>query len=496
MLWPSQLYTVAQCRELDSRAIASGIDGYTLMCRAGQTALQVLLRQWGMPQHIHILCGTGNNGGDGLVVARLAKARNLTVSVYLLGNRSKIKGEAARALEDAEAAGVTIQAFDKNFALVDGVVVDALFGIGLNRPLDETAKAAVEWVNQARLPVLALDIPSGLCGDTGQILGDAIYADKTVSFIGAKRGLFTADGVSVSGMVLLDDLDVPSEIISQVGQSIAHRTFHELLTYLPARSRNAHKGKFGHVLIVGGNTGMGGAAIIAAEAAARSGAGLVSLATRPEHVNAMLARQPEVMAHGVVSGQELDPLLESPDVIVIGPGLGQTPWSEQMLQKVLATNKPVVIDADALNLLSNARLMPKTLRDNWVLTPHPGEAARLLAITNNEINQDRFAAVERLQKQLGGTVVLKGAGSLIRTQTQTSLCSYGNPGMSSGGMGDLLSGIIGGLLAQKLPAYHAVPLAVALHAKAADLAAAEFGEHGLQATDLITPLRYLLNGKH
>lgn len=496
MLWPARLYTVAQCRELDRRAIVSGIDGYTLMTRAATSALTLLLSQWGLPKHIHVLCGSGNNGGDGLVLARLAQDKNLSVTVYLLGDASRIEGDARLAYQDALAAGVKITAFDHTMPLSDGVVVDALFGIGLNRNVNGDAKLAIDWVNQSGLPVLALDLPSGLCGDTGQILGAAIKADFTATFIAAKRGLYTGVGPEMSGTVVLDDLAIPQPVFEAIGESIAHSSLSELLSVLPERPRHAHKGLYGHVLIVGGNHGMAGAAMMAAESAARTGAGLTSVAMQPAYVNAMLARHPEVMAHGVASGQELEPLLEKPDVIVIGPGLGQTPWSEQLLQKVLATHKPLVLDADALNLLNLLPFAKGMKRDNWVLTPHPGEAARLLGLTTQEINADRFASVKALQQRFGGVVMLKGTGSLIATADETSLCSYGNPGMATGGMGDVLSGIIGSLLAQNVPAEQAVPLAVSLHAKAADLAANECGEPGLLATDLMTALRVLLNGTY
>ena len=495
MLWPSQLYTAEQSRQLDALAIASGIDGYTLMCRAGRAALNVLLRQWALPEHIHIICGTGNNGGDGLVLARLARERQLPATVYLLGDRKNIHNDAQKALIDAEAAGVEIRPASGQLPLTDGVIVDALLGTGLNGPVRDAAAGLINQINAAGLPVLALDIPSGLCANTGRVLGCAVEADRTITFIAAKRGLFTGQGSHVSGLVLFDSLQIPDALYHQAGDSVAHDTLHQLLASLPARPRDAHKGLYGHVLIVGGNHGMAGAAMMAAEAAARTGCGLISIATQPEHVPAMLARHPEVMVHGVVSGQELDPLLEKPSVIVIGPGLGQTPWSEQMLQKTLATGLPLVVDADALNMLAQQRIQPGTVRDNWILTPHPGEAARLLGCSTADINDDRFAAVEALQQRYGGIAVLKGAGSLIRSAQRTSLCSYGNPGMASGGMGDLLSGLIAGLLAQHLPAARAASLAVALHARAADLTAAEYGEHGLLATDLIPAIRYLLNGK-
>lgn len=496
MLWPTQLYTAVQSRTLDARAIATGVSAYSLMSSAGLSAFNILLRQWALPNHIHVVCGVGNNGGDGLVLAKLAKQRELAVSVYLCGDKNKLTAEAAQALAEAEQAGVLIKPFSADDPLTDGVIVDALLGIGLNGQVREQAASAIAWMNQAGLPILALDIPSGLCADTGCIMGDAVVADMTISFIAAKRGLFTGEGASVSGQVLLDDLAVPASIFDGIGETIKHHALKTLLGCFSRRPRNAHKGLFGHVLIIGGDYGMAGAAVLAAEAAARAGAGLVSVATRPEHVCAMLARAPEIMVHGVASGQALDPLLVAPSIIVIGPGLGLTPWSEQILQKALASNKPLVIDADALNLLSKMSVRDKPKRDNWVLTPHPGEAARLLRTSTEVINQDRFKAVVDLQKRFGGVVVLKGAGSLVRTENETSLCSYGNPGMSSGGMGDLLSGIIGSLLAQHLPATTAVPLAVSLHAKAADKAAESFGERGLLATDLLTPMRYLLNGKN
>ena len=495
MLWPSQLYTASQCRELDRLAIASGIDGYELMCRAGRAAFNVLLRQWSLPEHIHIVCGTGNNGGDGLVIARLARERGLKATVYLCGSRDAIKNEAQKALFDADAAGVEIQVFAGQPVPVNGVMVDAFLGTGLQGSVRADAARAIEWINSARLPVLAVDIPSGLCADSGCVLGAAVEADKTITFIAAKRGLFTGEGSHYSGQVLLDDLSVPPSLFAQVGETVAHYTLHELLGYLPKRPRNAHKGMYGHVLVVGGNYGMAGAAMMAGESAARAGAGLTSIATQPEHVSAMLARHPEIMVHGVVSGQELDPLLEKPTVIVIGPGLGQTPWSEQMLQKVMDTGLPLVLDADALNIISSQRMFPGIRRDNWVLTPHPGEAARLLNCTTTQVNNNRFAAVRALQEQYGGTVVLKGAGSLVCSAEGTILCSYGNPGMASGGMGDLLSGLIAGLAAQKISLQRAATLAVALHARAADQVVASSGECGLLATDLLDDIRYLLNGK-
>ncbi|HSC75955.1 MAG TPA: NAD(P)H-hydrate dehydratase [Pseudomonadales bacterium] len=267
-----------------------------------------------------------------------------------------------------------------------------------------------------------------------------------------------------------------------------------LLQFLPPRERTAHKGMFGHVMIIGGDTGMGGAVALAAEAAARTGAGLISAATRPEHVAAILARRPEIMATGVTSGQALEPLLARPTLLVVGPGLGRSAWSEQMLQQATLCGLPLVLDADGLNMLAAGRVVRESKRDNWILTPHPAEAARLLGIATAEIQQDRPAAALALQQRYGGVIVLKGAGTLVcGADGAISLCNGGNPGMASGGMGDVLSGIIGSLLAQGLGLLDAAKLGVCLHAEAADIAAAKQGERGLLASDLIAQLPKLIN---
>jgi NAD(P)H-hydrate epimerase len=239
---------------------------------------------------------------------------------------------------------------------------------------------------------------------------------------------------------------------------------------------------------------MGGAVAMAAEAAARTGSGLVSAATRPEHVSAILARRPEIMVAGVTSGQGLEPLLARPSLLVVGPGLGQSAWSGQMLQQAALSGLPLVLDADALNMLAAGRVVREARRDNWVLTPHPAEAARLLGITTAEVQADRFAAVLALQQRYGGVIVLKGAGTLVCGPDGTiGLCTGGNPGMASGGMGDVLSGMIGGLLAQHVDAIDAARLGVCLHAEAADLAAGLYGERGLLASDVIDQLQQLVN---
>jgi len=339
-----------------------------------------------------------------------------------------------------------------------------------------------------------VDIPSGLCADTGQALGEAVKAQMTVSFIGLKQGLLTARGPAVTGELLFADLQVPEAVYHSQQANADRLELLSLLEQLPDRDGDAHKGDFGHVMVIGGDIGFAGAAAMAGEASARMGAGLTSVATRPEHVAAIIARRPELMVVGVPSGQALEPLLEKPSVLVLGPGLGQEPWSEQMLQKAAASDIPMVLDADGLNLLAEGRVLKHSKRDNWILTPHPGEAARLLGCTVADVQQDRFASAKALQQKFGGTVLLKGAGTVIAAADGSlSVANVGNPGMASGGMGDVLSGVIGGLLAQGLEPCLATKLAVCLHGTAADLAAAEDGQRGLLATDLLPYLRHLLN---
>jgi len=284
---------------------------------------------------------------------------------------------------------------------------------------------------------------------------------------------------------------VPAEVYAALPVDCTRLDLELLLERLPARPATAHKGFYGTVLVVGGDYGMAGAVALAAEAALRCGAGLVQVATRPEHVAALVARTPEVMPRGVISAEDFAPMLEAADVLVVGPGLGQSPWATDLLRRAIASGKPLVLDADGLNLLASGALGVTGPAENRVLTPHPGEAARLLSCETDAVQADRFAAVSALQARYGGVAVLKGNGSLIADEHSVLLSDYGNPGMASGGMGDVLSGVIGALLAQGLAPLEAAALGVCLHGAAGDIAAEE-GQRGLVASDLIPRLRALL----
>lgn len=489
---PVELYRAAQVRELDRIAIEDrGIPGYTLMSRAGEAAFQLLRQRWPKARRIAVVCGGGNNGGDGYVVARLARQAGLDARIMTLADPESLRGDALTAAQEARAAEAPITAFNVADLAEADLLVDAILGTGLEREVSGAWREAIEAMNAHPAAVLALDIPSGLHADTGAALGTAIQAEVTLTFIGLKQGLFTGQGPACCGEIYFTALGAPPDIYPALHPACWRYVGDDLPTLLPRRSRSAHKGHFGHVLVIGGDLGLAGAARMAAEAAARCGAGLVSVATRNVHAGLQAAVRPEFMFHGIETPEELAPLLNRATVIAIGPGMGRGDWGRGLLHTVLASDKPLVMDADALNLLA----AKPSYRDDWILTPHPGEAARLLKMTPAQVEADRFVAVEDLALRFGGVAVLKGAGSLIASKEDgvVTLCATGNPGMASGGMGDVLTGVIAALVAQGLPLFAAAKAGVYLHGLAGDRAAQAGGERGLLATDLLPFLRQLIN---
>jgi NAD(P)H-hydrate epimerase len=372
--------------------------------------------------------------------------------------------------------------------LESDVIVDALYGTGLARPVGGAAAAMIEAVNACGRPVVAVDVPSGLHADSGAVLGVASRAAVTVTFIGRKLGQYVGAGPDCVGRIVFDALQVPAETYAGVAPAARLLDETEIQAALPRRSRTAHKGDHGHVLVIGGGPGMPGAARLAGEAALRSGAGLVTLAVHPESAGVVAAR-PELMCVAARSAAELGVALSRASVVAVGPGLGQSAWATAMFEAALASDRPLVVDADALNLLAAAARR----RDRWVLTPHPGEAARLLGATSAAVQSDRLAAARELQARFGGTIVLKGAGSIVLGAAATpGLCDRGNPGMATGGMGDVLTGIIAGVAAQCADLDLAARAGVLVHAQAGDLAARR-GERGLLASDVLEQVRSCVN---
>lgn len=493
---PDCLYSAEQVRELDRIAIEDlGIPGYTLMQRAAKFSYAVLKAHWPDAKSILVICGAGNNAGDGYVLARLATEDEKQVSVINLFDPTKLKGDAATAYRDL--LSTDISSIKYSPALLDDadVIIDAVFGTGLDRDIEGEYSDVINAINTSNSNVLAIDIPSGLNANTGKIMNTAVQADVTTTFIGLKQGMFTNDGSQCSGEIKFNNLDVPNEVYERLQkksgkQSALRLRLEKLNQVLKPRQRNSHKGHFGHVLVVGGDEGYLGAARMAAEAAARVGAGLVSIATRSSHASVLSSARPEIMSHGVETLDELMPLIKRASVIAIGPGLGQSEWAKSLFARVLESRLPLIIDADGLNLLAEE----EQASNNWVITPHPGEAARLLASDSKMIQADRFKAIKLLHEKYQGPVVLKGSGTLIiDSKGESFISDAGNPGMSSGGMGDVLTGVIAGLIAQGIEINHATKLGVCLHAHAADRAASVGGERGLMALDLMPHLRNLVN---
>ena len=491
MALPIALYCTAQVRALDAYAIKElGIPGYTLMKRAGEAALRYLRTRWPMAHRIVIVCGGGNNGGDGYVLARFAQAAGLTVTSLAAVPPDQLRGDVRQAYEDLKVSGGQIHAFTPELLGEGDVIVDALLGTGLHGGVREDLARVIREINSAGRAVFALDVPSGLDSDTGVPLGETVRADCTVTFVGLKTGLFIGDGPEFAGTVFFDDLEISPPPSPQFEPGLERIVDSEIQRALPRRPRASHKGNFGRVLIVGSGSGMPGAVRLSGEACLRVGAGLVTVAVAPENVPAISAGRPELICLQLTDASVLAEAIEKAEVIAIGPGLGRTQWAREALQAVLGSNKPLVVDADALNLIAEAGTQP---RDNWILTPHPGEAGRLLDIATEQIQANRLAALDRLVERYGGVVVLKGAGTLVGTKGRIpALCERGNPGMASAGTGDVLTGAIAGILAQCRESWLAARVGVLVHAMAGD-AAARTGERGLLASDVARELHNCVN---
>ena len=500
-----KLYTAGETRKIDNLAIKQkNISGYSLMQMAAEFSLDIILRELNPVEELIIFCSKGKNSGDGFLLGAYAKEFGLEVTVVMSNSPKDLKGVTRKAFHEMKESNVKVISSKslKNHRISENaVLVDALLGTGLKGSLRKNIKDSILVLNQLgmKIPVVSLDIPSGVNPDTGNAEDAYVLADITTSFVAQERGCFTSHGNKASGEVFYSDLDIPKKLFSEVPSTSSIINYENSMGRVIYREEDAHKGNFGHVVVVGGDRGFGGAGILCSKAAVYSGSGLTSLVTRPEHVSASLVSCPEVMVKGVNSGQDLEEHLLKPDVIAIGPGLGQTAWSEQMVQRVFweaeKRDVPVIMDADALNLLTQLKLSSK-LPKNLILTPHPGEAARLLNTNVSNVESDRFGSAAKLQKKFNATVVLKGSGSIVCYKSngvqKWGLCNSGNPGMATGGMGDVLTGIIAGILAQGLSLKDSAEAGVDLHSKAADLACLETGEVSLTPSDVISELRSLL----
>jgi len=496
---PTAIYSAAQVRALDAWEIEHRpVPGYTLMTRAAEGALKILRARWPQAKRIGVVCGGGNNGGDGYVLARLAQAAGLDVMVLAATLPAALAGDARRAQADWMAAGGPTHPFDAAALAGADVVVDALLGLGFKGALRAETLAVILAINAAQRPVLALDIPSGVDADSGAVNGAAVRAALTLSFVAFKSGLFLGAGPEHAGVVLLDNLGVTAPNLPQFAPLMRRIDESEIALTLPRRARAAHKGTSGRVVVIGGGVGMPGALRLAAESSLRVGAGLVIAAGAPENLVAVTATRPEIIylpaPSDVNPDVNLDSAIRAADVLAIGPGLGVGDWAKHLWSQVRSVSAlPVVVDADALNLLAQDPVM---LPAHWIITPHPGEAARLLGTTVGDVQADRLAAVRELHTRYGAVAVLKGAGTLVTDSGKRSpeifICERGNPGMATAGMGDVLTGVIAGLRAQVGDSALAARVGVLVHALAGD-SAAQGGQRGLIASDVIGELRGWVN---
>ncbi len=485
---PHSIWHADDLRHAEKEAADSlGITLYELMQRAGEAAFNVACTAHPESSHWLILCGHGNNGGDGYVVARLAVAAGIHVTLLALESDKPLPEEASAAREAWLNAGGVIHATDIVWPEEIDVIIDGLLGTGLRSAPRDPVATLIARANAHSAPVVALDIPSGLMAQTGTTPGAVIQAAHTVAFIALKPGLLTGKARDVTGTLHHNALGLESWLAGQ--ETHVSRVDASLLAqWLPPRRPTSHKGDHGRLVIIGGDHGTAGAIRMTGEAALRCGAGLVRVLTRIENSAPIITARPELMVHELTP-QSLEESLEWADVVVIGPGLGQQAWGKQALQKVENFRKPMLWDADALNLLA----INPDKRHNRILTPHPGEAARLLNCSVAEIESDRLLSARRLVKRYGGVAVLKGAGTVVASDEALGIVDAGNAGMASGGMGDVLSGIIGALLGQKLPLYDAACAGCVAHGVAADKLAARYGTRGMLATDLFCTLRRVVN---
>ncbi|MBO1926936.1 NAD(P)H-hydrate dehydratase [Thiomicrorhabdus sp. 6S2-11] len=483
-----RLYSAEQSKQLDQTAIHQhAIPSLLLMKRAAWFSWQVIQQQTPNIDKIIILCGTGNNGGDGFMIAQYAKLAGLETTVYLYGAEDKIANDAKQTYREWQAIhGLTLplETLDANEADQHTLIVDALFGTGLTRKLKPSLVKILKKLAHTDAAVCAVDIPSGLQTDSGLILGYALPADFTCTFITHKFGFYCQQGPDVCGEIFFSDLNLSSkapEVFGEVPQLAHSHSLKHWSQQLGKRTSASHKGIQGSALLLGGNHSMLGAIQLAAGAAIKSGCGLCKVISRSEHLAIITGQQPEIMSYHDANSEAL---IQQASAVGIGPGLGTDEWAQNLFRHSLhkPQQTPLVIDADALNLLLEHSSWQK--QDNIVYTPHLGEAARLLECTVEEIQQDRVVAIKSLQQKYGGIFILKGNGTLIFDGENLELCRAGNPGMAIGGMGDVLTGTITALLAQGLTPFSAACLGVNLHAGAADRIAQQKGQVGLLPSEL------------
>ena len=528
-----KVVTAAEMRRIDQDTIEGiGIPGIVLMETAGSAIVRVIEQHYPTCQRIGILAGKGNNGGDGIVIARQLAHIGRDVFLFLVSPQESFTGEAHINLQIAKRltasfgnlqaapkGGLRIEEIPTDIALEPDasrdndislnhiasceLLVDAIFGTGLRGAVRSPIASVISVINSLPIPVLSVDLPSGLDADTGQPLGTCVQADRTVTIGLPKRGLLIHPGAELAGKLEVVDIGFPEQVVDAQGIKVHWTTATQASQWVPPRPPASHKGSYGRVLVVAGSTGMTGAAALASEAALRAGAGLVTLAT-PKHLNPILeGLLPEVMTlplpeteAGSLTVSATSAILEfaekTKSVLAIGPGLSQHPETVSLVHQLIRENQEqglglrMVIDADGLNALAQDRNILSLLDRETVLTPHPGEMARLTGASVSTLEKDRIHTAQQFASEHSLTLVFKGAPTVSADANgEVWINSTGNPGMSTGGMGDVLTGVIAGLMAQGIASERAAALGVYLHGLAGDMVAERLGMHGLIASDVL-----------
>ena len=506
-----KVVTAAEMRQIDQDTIEGvGIPGIVLMETAGSAIVRAIEQHYPTCRRIGIFAGKGNNGGDGIVIARQLVHAGHDVNLFLVSPQESFTGEACTNLQIAKNLGLWIKEIltgaelksDANIANCE-LLVDAIFGTGLRGVVRDPIASVINTINSLRTPILSVDLPSGLDADTGHPLGTCVQADRTVTIGLPKRGLLVHPGAEFAGKLEVVDIGFPEQVIDVQSIKVNWTTTTQASQWVPPRPSASHKGTYGRVLVVAGSPGMTGAAALASEAALRAGAGLVTLAT-PEHLNPILeGLLPEVMTlalpetdAGSLSVSATSAILEfaekTKSVLAIGPGLSQHPDTVLLVHQLVRENREqvlnlrLVVDADGLNALSQVPEVISLLDREAILTPHPGEMSRLTSSSVPRLEADRIRTAQQFASEHNLTLIFKGAPTVTGLPNgDVWINSTGNPGMATGGMGDVLTGIIAGLMAQGVSSERAAVLGVYIHGLAGDMTAEVFGMHGLIASDVL-----------
>ncbi|MFT5703366.1 MAG: NAD(P)H-hydrate epimerase [Rickettsiales bacterium] len=486
MLFLEKLFSTSQIREIENHIYdVLKIDEYNLMFAAGESILDFILKKnLNKNQEIYVFCGSGNNGGDGFIVAALLKKNGFKVNVIEVGNFHNQSDIAKKAQEFALNNDVKLLPFHKDLEINDdSIIIDAIFGIGLKGEVKEDAKFAIQKINNSKSYVIAADISSGLCANSGNILGVSVQANATITFLGLKQGLFLNNGLQVSGKIILSNLGVEyGTFLAGLKSNYNILDKNKIENLIPQRKKDSHKGDFGHLLVVGGQLGMGGAVLMAAKAALKIGSGRVTILTKKENYGAIISHLPNVMVDFYENEEDLKRIIKDKDIIAIGPGLGKSDWAKELVEFFIKSDLPKIIDADALNLISEGNHIDLK---NSIITPHPTEASRLLGLSTKEIQNNRVDSIKNLNNKYNCVSVLKGSGSLIFDNKNLVICPYGNPKMAVAGMGDVLTGIIAGFACQKLDLFSSAIIGVYVHGLAGDKTAEKNNCPSISPLDLI-----------